>query len=341
MYFLAAILYFWLIWYFWSQKVMSTHTHTERFCFILNLIFFPKKQMLDLFSKFFCCRCYYFSLIKQVVQVHCGKKNLKRTNMKWKSTVFPNQNALQLHFGECVSERHSAMSNPLWTHGLLPIRLLCLWDFPCKNTGVGCHSLLQGLFLTQGSNLGFPHYRQILYQLGHLGSPHFGECHFKCFLSVCLCIYPPLYMHAHTLTHTHHKLWCIWWQVGEKSIEICWFKWWRGPSSRWHGFRAMTWGLGDVTEDLPMFCFSSVFHAISLIRDKCFPLWYQDGSQAWVRRDMYMTVSKERDWTLFQQFLSSKQWSIMTTHFQKTHSPISLCWEESLVHLRINQITRW
>ena len=36
--------------------------------------------------------------------------------------------------------------------------------------------------------------------------------------------------------------------------------------------RAMTWGLGDVTEDLHMFCFSSVFHAISLIRDKCFPL---------------------------------------------------------------------
>ena len=33
-------------------------------------------------------------------------------------------------------------------------RLLCLWDSPDKNTGVGCHSLLQGIFLTQGSNLG-------------------------------------------------------------------------------------------------------------------------------------------------------------------------------------------
>ena len=33
----------------------------------------------------------------------------------------------------------------LWPHGLQPARLLCPWDFPGKNTGVGCHFLLQGL----------------------------------------------------------------------------------------------------------------------------------------------------------------------------------------------------
>ena len=33
--------------------------------------------------------------------------------------------------------------------------LLCQWDSPGKNTGVGCHALLQGIFLTQGSNLHF------------------------------------------------------------------------------------------------------------------------------------------------------------------------------------------
>ena len=32
-----------------------------------------------------------------------------------------------------------------------PTRLLCLWDFPGKNTGMGCHFPLQGIFLTQGS----------------------------------------------------------------------------------------------------------------------------------------------------------------------------------------------
>ena len=34
-------------------------------------------------------------------------------------------------------------------HGLQSTRLLCPWDIPGKNTGVGCHFLLQGIFLTQ------------------------------------------------------------------------------------------------------------------------------------------------------------------------------------------------
>ena len=44
-------------------------------------------------------------------------------------------------------------------------------DSPGKNTGVGCHALLQGIFPTQGSNPGLSHCRQILYQLSHQGSP--------------------------------------------------------------------------------------------------------------------------------------------------------------------------
>ena len=44
-------------------------------------------------------------------------------------------------------------------------------DSPGKNTGVGCHALLQGIFPNQGSNPGLPHYRQILYHLSHQGSP--------------------------------------------------------------------------------------------------------------------------------------------------------------------------
>ena len=51
-----------------------------------------------------------------------------------------------------------------------PARLLCSWDFPGKNTRVGCHSLLQGIFPIQGSNLGLPYYRRILYPLNHQGS---------------------------------------------------------------------------------------------------------------------------------------------------------------------------
>ena len=45
----------------------------------------------------------------------------------------------------------------LWPHGLLPVRLFCPWDSPGKSTGVGCHSLLQGIFLIQGSNMSLLH----------------------------------------------------------------------------------------------------------------------------------------------------------------------------------------
>ena len=44
-------------------------------------------------------------------------------------------------------------------------------DSPGKNTGVGCHALLQGNFPTQGSNAGLLLCRQILYRLSHQGSP--------------------------------------------------------------------------------------------------------------------------------------------------------------------------
>ena len=44
-------------------------------------------------------------------------------------------------------------------------------DSPGKNTGVGCHALLQGIFSAQGSNPGLPHCRWILYHLSHQGSP--------------------------------------------------------------------------------------------------------------------------------------------------------------------------
>ena len=46
----------------------------------------------------------------------------------------------------------SVVSSSLQPHGLQPARLLCPWNFPGKDTGVGCHSLLQGIFPTQGSN---------------------------------------------------------------------------------------------------------------------------------------------------------------------------------------------
>ena len=66
------------------------------------------------------------------------------------------------------------------THGLYLARLLCPWNFPGKNTGVGCNFLLLGIFLTQGLNpfsciSGIS--RQISLSLHHLGRLAFFLSH--------------------------------------------------------------------------------------------------------------------------------------------------------------------
>ena len=93
-------------------------------------------------------------------------------------SIFPNIRVFSIESVLCIkwpkyyseSEKwkwsRSVVSNSLRPRGLQPTRLLCPWDAPGKNTGVGCHSLLQGIFPTQGSNPGLSHCRQILEQPG-------------------------------------------------------------------------------------------------------------------------------------------------------------------------------
>ena len=70
-------------------------------------------------------------------------------------------------------------------------------DSPGKNTGVGCHALLQGIFLAQESNQCLLHCRQILYQLSYQGNP------LGCLLMVNkLCSY--------LLESFHYHCWCFW-----------------------------------------------------------------------------------------------------------------------------------
>ena len=63
-------------------------------------------------------------------------------------------------------ESHSVVSDSLRPHGLYS-----LWNSPGQNTGVDSHSLLQGIFPTQGLNPGLLHCRQILYHLSPQGHP--------------------------------------------------------------------------------------------------------------------------------------------------------------------------
>ena len=64
-----------------------------------------------------------------------------------------------------VCESCSVVSDSFWPHGLCSP-----WNSPGQNTGVSSHSLLEGIFPTQGSNLGLLHCRHILYPLSHQGS---------------------------------------------------------------------------------------------------------------------------------------------------------------------------
>ena len=73
------------------------------------------------------------------------------------------------HCTYCVLS-HAVVSNSLPPHGLQSTRLLCPWNFPGKNTHVGCHSLLQGMVLTQGLNPGLLHWQADSLPLSHQGS---------------------------------------------------------------------------------------------------------------------------------------------------------------------------
>ena len=82
-------------------------------------------------------------------------QNLK--NSKYPFTVYKTAGAMRAH---------SVVSDYLRPQGLGADRLLCPWNFPGKNTGAGCHFLLQGIFPTQGwipHLLDLLHGRQILY----------------------------------------------------------------------------------------------------------------------------------------------------------------------------------
>ena len=67
-------------------------------------------------------------------------------------------------------KQSSTVSDSLGPHGLYSPR-----NSPGQYTGVGSLSLLQGIFLTQGSKPGLPHCRWFLYQLSHKGSPRMLE----------------------------------------------------------------------------------------------------------------------------------------------------------------------
>ena len=95
-----------------------------------------------------------FQFVKNTVSAKCSE--LKHSKMRYDCMV-------QFHLYE-MSSLGRSMLLLLLSHvqllqpcGLQPTRLLCPWDSSGKNTTVGCHFLLQGIFLIQGSSLSLLH----------------------------------------------------------------------------------------------------------------------------------------------------------------------------------------
>ena len=92
-----------------------------------------------------------------IMRCSAKEKEVRRKNNTKSKRRQVKEKCLYL-FLECVYVC-SVVSDSLRPHGLYPTRLICPWNFPGKNTGVGCHFLFQGIFLTQGLNLHLLHWQ--------------------------------------------------------------------------------------------------------------------------------------------------------------------------------------
>ena len=124
-------------------------------------------MMYWVFSNFIFCyltfELYFRCEQMPVVLLGNHERRLKMRGLNMKISVFPilNCNACKWKSLSCVQ----LFVTPWTIQG----------DSPGQNTGVGSLSLLQGIFLTQGSNPGIPHCGWILYQLSHKGRPRILE----------------------------------------------------------------------------------------------------------------------------------------------------------------------
>ena len=112
---------------------------------------------------------------RELCSIYCDNLNRRRDTCIYTTeslcyTLETNTILLISYESENVS--WSVVSDSLQPHGLQPARLLCPWNSPGNNTGVGCHFFSPGnLPDPEKQNLGLPHYKQILYHLSHQGNP--------------------------------------------------------------------------------------------------------------------------------------------------------------------------
>ena len=142
-----------------------------------------------------------------------------------------------------------------------------------------CHFLLQGIFPTQGSKLGFPHCRQMLYCLSHQGSPflfpfpsnstpdhfHKGENYVLKYICVYTYIYT-YYIYTHIHTHTQNPKTSLL-KTPEQSfmsLEVTW------PSKAWHDL-TLSSSVSSCSMYPPyLFCIPLIYSALATLAHQFF-----------------------------------------------------------------------
>ena len=165
-----------------------------------------------------------------------------------------------------------------------PNRLLRQWEFPGKNTGVDCHSLLQGIFPTSGSNWGLLHCRRILYHLSQ-GSPKVPWSHIN---KKCLQIFPS----PKQLPAKNRSKWA--------RLEETWLygKWTfkrklKPPSFRWGTIRWHVWALLTVAR------FHKLIWESQQSSWKHFPLQFSPSCSSWGCSLMWSKLVKKLKFSSF------------------------------------------
>ena len=123
-------------------------------------------------------------------------------------------------------------------------------DSPGKNTGVGYYAVLQGIFPTQGSNPGLPHWRWILHQLSHhaldtSSIPGLGRPHMFLRMAFLNSMPKSIWMTDHLVFMSKMALsnWgspkhsmCVWAGQTTRSESLFWCHWWLKVMSSWLSF---------------------------------------------------------------------------------------------------------
>ena len=118
------------------SSIRYTIGHMSGFLFVVILLWFLKKLLLLLLSRFSHVRL----CVTPQTAAHQAPPSLGFSRQEhWSGLSFPSP----MHKSEKWKWSRSVVSDSQRPHGLQPTRLLRPWHFPGKSTGVGCHCLLR------------------------------------------------------------------------------------------------------------------------------------------------------------------------------------------------------